>query len=129
MKVIYFELNDWEAGRYYPDKEPFTTWMNERNLYEYLLNNDWCKKNHLITISYFVDMSLSIFIAAPIDWVKENCPSLLDEDSGFILSEEQCHNGDPFMEYDVTKAGAYFPEVKYGVDGHPFLEYKTLILV
>lgn len=25
--IVYFELNDWAAGKYYPNVEPFSTWI------------------------------------------------------------------------------------------------------
>lgn len=27
--IIYFEMNNWFAGRDYPDCEPFLTWMRD----------------------------------------------------------------------------------------------------
>lgn len=32
MEVIYFEVNDWSAGRDFPDCEPFNTWLDIDNL-------------------------------------------------------------------------------------------------
>ena len=35
MDIVYFELNNWFAGRDYPDAEPFLSWMecNKENKY------------------------------------------------------------------------------------------------
>lgn len=103
--IVYFEINDWWAGETFPDKEPFIDWCWE--IRSYLLNTSWCKENKIISIGYWEDMSISVIVAAPIDWVKENCPSLLDEDRRFILTEEEIEDG-PHMKYKEHMIGAYF---------------------
>ena len=43
--IIYFELNDWEPDEYYPNEEPFKTWME--TLPFPLINDEWAKENKL----------------------------------------------------------------------------------
>ena len=75
--IVYFEVNNWFAGRDYPNDEPFKTWMKDDNLHDYFLNKEWVKKNKLVVAVCNVDMSLNLCVAAPKEWVEENCPKLL----------------------------------------------------
>lgn len=76
-EVIYFELNNWFIGRDFPNEEPFVTWIRE----DKFSDDKWLKENKLVCVKSFVDMSLNFCISASRNWVKENCPKLLSEDS------------------------------------------------
>ena len=76
--LVYFELNDWFSGRDYPDEEPFSTWIDDKNT---ISNDEWCKENELVVVYGNYDMSLNWLIAAKEDWVRLNCPKLLSDDS------------------------------------------------
>ena len=80
MDVVYFELNNWFAGRDYPDEEPFTTWCGN-DLRLYFLNEDWVKENNLCVVAENIDMSVNWCITALKSWVLEKCPKLLDQDA------------------------------------------------
>ena len=57
-EVVYFELNNWFAGRDYPDEEPFISWMNvDVHTTKFEDNEEWVKENRLCVAWDFVDMS------------------------------------------------------------------------
>ncbi len=105
-EVIYFELNDWFAGRDYPDDEPFISWMNNDLEIEFG-NEEWVKKNKLCVVADIVDMSQNFCVTAPKKWAEENCPKLLNEFKEFLRNPDE--------DGDV-----------YGRFGHEFLEYNDI---
>lgn len=76
-EVVYFELNNWFIGRDYPNEEPFVTWIRK----DRFSDDAWLKENKLVCVKSFVDMSLNFCVSASRQWVEENCPKLLSEDS------------------------------------------------
>ena len=76
--IIYFELNNWFAGRDYPPFEPFITWL-ENDLKQSFKNDKWVEDNKLVVVCGYIDMSMNYCITAPREWVKENCPDLLSD--------------------------------------------------
>lgn len=101
--IIYFELNNWFAGRDYPAKEPFLSWMRD-DLNIKFRNNDWVKENKLCVVFDFIDMSQNFCITATREWVEQNCPDLLTEFTEFLREPDE----DGYV---------------YGQFGHEFLEY------
>lgn len=77
-KIIYFEVNDWFSERDYPDTEPFLTWMKD-DLNLQFRNKDWVLENKLCIVEQIVDMSINFCVTATEEWVKSNCPCLLEE--------------------------------------------------
>jgi len=82
--IVYFELNNWFAGRDYPNAEPFLSWMRD-DLNQTFRNEKWVKENKLCVVFTMIDMSCNYCITATKDWVLKNCPDLLSD-----------------KEYDVT---------------------------
>ena len=81
-EIIYFEIDNWFAGRDYPNAQPFLSWMND-DLNLAFANNNWCIENRLCVEAILIDMSVCFCVAAPRSWVEENCPKLLtDEECG-----------------------------------------------
>ena len=105
--VVYFELNNWGIYDYYPDKEPFISWMRGLHLSP-IVDNEWVKNNKLVVVYGIIDMSWNFCITAKKSWVEENCSSLLTEDNRFLRYPE-----DPDDEYDL-------PEGRWNM---PFKEY------
>ena len=71
--VVYFELNNWFAGRDYPNAEPFLTWMHT----DIFSNDEWLKENKLVCVKSYIDMSMNFCITASLNWVEKNCPKLI----------------------------------------------------
>ena len=90
--IIYFELDNWFAGRDYPNAEPFLTWMRD-DLNLKFADDNWCKENKLCVIGGVIDMSVCFCIAALRSWVEENCPKL--------LTNEEC--GDTYKIHYFNK--------------------------
>lgn len=109
-EIIYFEFNNWEADVYYPDKEPYITWLgNDLNLY--FSNEQWVKENNLVVTKSIIDMSVNYYIGATKDWVLKNCPSLLNEDSRFLRFQNlEERNNDILFGYWGTPCLSYSKE-------------------
>lgn len=138
-KLIHFELNNWFAGRDYPECEPFETWVTNN---KFISNDEWCKQNKLVVLCGNYDMSINWCITATEEWVKENCPQLLSHEKytyivrrnsrdGFEDVEES-HSYDSFIRtpdedgYVYGRFGWEFPEYteeNYGVHYHEDDDY------
>ena len=70
MEIIYFEVNDWSAGRDFPDCEPFNTWLSIDNLT--FRKKQWLIENKIIVVETIIDMSLNYCVTAPKEWVEKN---------------------------------------------------------
>ena len=75
-EIVYFEINNWFAGRDYPNDEIFYKWIND---YQFR-DDEWCKENKLCVMCGAVDMSMNYCVAAPKSWVEKNCPKLLTDE-------------------------------------------------
>ena len=110
--IIYFEVNNWFAGRDYPDCEPFISWLGD--IGSVFNNDEWCKKQRICVVHELIDMSNNYKITATQDWVEKNCPCLLsDENRKFIC------NIDP-DDYDDDD-NEYYEKCGYG--NGPFLKH------
>jgi hypothetical protein len=75
-EIIYFEINNWFAGRDYPEDEIFYKWINDYQFGK----DEWCKQNKLCVMCGAIDMSMNYCVAAPKSWVEKNCPRLLTDE-------------------------------------------------
>lgn len=75
-EIIYFEINNWFAGRDYPNDEIFYKWIEN---YQFR-DDEWCKENKLCVMCGAIDMSINYCVAAPKSWVEKNCPKLLTDE-------------------------------------------------
>jgi len=89
--VIYFELNNWTPGLYYPDEEPFLSWMHYNTDEEFTIfeNMDFVEENKLVVSIATVEMSIALMVIAPRSWVEEKCPNLLTKYSKFIRNMDE----------------------------------------
>lgn len=109
MEAVFFELNNWFEGRYYPEEEPFVTWMgNDFNIY--FCDENWVKENKLCVVQSIVDMSVNFCVTATKEWVEKNCPMLLKEYRSFLRHRDEDgfvygQFGDKFLEYSKENVG------------------------
>lgn len=132
--VIYIELNNWVPGEYYPDEEPFLSWMEPGNDKEYelplFLNEKFVKDNKLCVGFHFVDMSLNFCITAKKDFIDKMCPRILnDEFKKFIRNPEIDGNvygnwGCKFLNYKEENIGIHFYDLCKNEKGEMY--YKEL---
>ena len=92
-EIVYFEINNWFAGRDYPNDEIFCKWINDSQ-FRY---DEWCKENKLCVMCGAIDMSMNYCVAAPKSWVEKNCPKLLTDEE---------------YEYDINTVRPVEDEVK-----------------
>lgn len=107
-EIVYFELNEWST-EYYPDKEPYISWIvmtKENNYYIKFRDKKWVKDNQLVIVESNVDMSINFCVTAKREWVEKNCPDLLTTYSEFLR--------EPYEDEEL-------PE---GVFGCPFLDWS-----
>lgn len=108
--IVYFELNDWSFD-YYPDCEPYLTWL-DTEVFQFR-NKKWLEENKLIVVETYVDMSSNYCITATEDWVKKNCNEILTTHRQFLRYPEEDENvygqfGCPFLEYSEENIGYWF---------------------
>ena len=75
-EIIYFEINNWFEGRNYPPIESLAKLINSWKFRD----DEWCKENKLCVMCGPIDMSMNYCVAAPKEWVLENCPELLTDE-------------------------------------------------
>lgn len=127
MEVVYFELNNWFAGRDYPMGEPFESWLCN-DLKQTLCNEEWAKENKLVIVCGYLDMSMNYCVTAPKKWVEENCPDLLT-DKSYEYKIRQHRNGeDTIVTYkgffkNFLKFTEEDEELPQGRGGMKFLSY------
>lgn len=124
-EVVYFELNDWFAGRDYPVDGSLKQFVEE-----YLFSkDDWCRDNKLCVRAGNIDMSVNWCITAPRDWVEQKCPELLGDDSYTYVIMTHGRGGTYKTEYKEKYSSFLRYEDEFGrVFGRfdwPFLEYTT----
>lgn len=108
-EVVYFELNNWIAGKHYPSSEPFLSWMHD-DLKIQFNDETWVKENKLCVVFSFVDMSQNFCITASRGWVENNCPELLTKYQEFLRFPNKYGNvtgqfGCPFLKYNESNYG------------------------
>ena len=105
-KVYYIEVNNW-SSEYYPDKEPFISWMSYYELENLpqlkLMDDEWCKGNKICVKWYLLDMSVNFLLTVTKEWVDEWCPFILEDKYKKFLRNKN----------DIGRAS-----------NHTFLEYK-----
>lgn len=109
-EIVYFELNHWSTD-YFPDCEPYLTWMEDEVLQ--FRNQEWIKENKLVVVETLVDMSCNYCITAPRKWVEENCKEILTTHKQFLREPDEDGNiygqfGCPFLEYTEENIGYWF---------------------
>lgn len=109
MEIVYFELNNWFAGKDYPNDEPFLRWMHDDLRIKFRSEN-WCIENELCVVARFVDMSQNFCVTAKKEWIENNCPKLLSEYKEFLRypDEDGCVHGrfgSEFLEWEEENFG------------------------
>lgn len=103
--IIKFSLNNWSAGRDYPEDLPFTI--------EYsgpLFDDEYCKNNKICVNAGLVDMSCNLAVVAPRCWVEKECPCIIGSKFEYD-SEAYCDRfGLEFPEYSEENYGYHFIE-------------------
>lgn len=123
MDVVYFELNNWFAGKDYPNDEPFLSWMrNDLNIK--FRNEKWVIENELCVVASIVDMSSNFCITAKKEWVEKNCPKLLTDYKEFLRYPEKYEDededgevygrfGNHFLEWSEENFGITYDDEEY----------------
>ena len=115
MEIVYFELNNWFAGRDYSNTEPFLGWM-KNDLKQKFRDEKWIEENKLVVVESFVDMSMNFCITTTKEWVEKNCPELLSTYKEFTRKADEDGEppygrfGCPFLEYDEENIGYHYAE-------------------
>ena len=120
-EVVYFEFNNWEPGKYYPDEEPFTDWLDD-DCRQAFCSANWIKKNKLVVVTSLIDMSINYCITAPKSWVEQRCPKLLTEFTQFLRPFEEDKDeqpilgmfGNEFLPYTKENIGLHHQYLKDG---------------
>ena len=116
-KIIYFELNNWSAGIFYPDDGLFRSWMGN-DLQIKFDDENWVTKNKLCVVRELIDMSSNYCITATREWVMNNCPKLLTDYTKFLRYEKddgRVHGrfGTEFKKYREENIGIWDLEENY----------------
>lgn len=111
-EIVYFELNHWDTD-YFPDCEPYLTWMDDKVLQ--FRNKEWLKENKLVVVETLIDMSCNYCITAPRKWVEKNCKEILTTHQQFLRNPDKYCNiygqcGCPFLKYTEENIGYWFAE-------------------
>ena len=120
MDVIYFSVNNWGSGNYYPPTENFEKWMGD-DLNQMFTNDAWCKENKLCIYYGIIDMSINYTVSASREWVEKHCPELLTDDE-YIL--EDIEHKKKYSDFVYTpEEGEDLPDNDY-IGNMPFREYN-----
>lgn len=121
-EIVYFELNNWFAGRDYPDNERFINWMHD-DLNIKFSSEEWAEENHLCVAARLIDMSQNFCITATKDWVEKNCPELLTDYAKFLRHPDEDGDvygrfGDEFLPYEEENFGVTWIDLddEYGYE-------------
>lgn len=111
-EIVYFELNDWMEGTYYPAEEPFVGWMADAQSIPFNDKN-WVHENELCVLMDVVGMSQNFCITAKKEWVEKMCPSLLNVHSKFLCEPNEEGKilggfGHEFLEYTPENIGVCY---------------------
>lgn len=110
-EIVYLEFNHWSTD-YYPDCEPFHSWMYDLTLQ--FRKEDWLLENKLVVVETLVDMSCNYCITAPKEWILGVCPDFFEKYSKFVREPEEDEDtpygrfGCPFLEYTEENLGYWF---------------------
>ena len=119
MDIIYFSVNNWGSGKYYPPTENFEKWLGD-DLNQMFTNDAWCKKNKLCIYYGIIDMSINYTVSAQREWVEKNCPELLTDDE-YIL--EDIEHKKKYSDFVYTpEEGEDLPD-NDNIGNMPFREY------
>lgn len=111
-EVVYFELNNWFPELYYPNEEPFLTWMGRD--YDFLFDDEaFVRKNRLCIVESVIDQSINFCVTAEKKWVEENCPKLLTDYQQFLRQPDSDGKvygnfGDEFLEFKESNIGTHY---------------------
>ena len=127
--VIYFSVNNWFAGRDYPNTPTFREWMKD-DLNLKLRDDNWAKENKLCIYYGVIDMSQNFTVSAPKEWVEKNCPEIIGSKFEYvpsclidgILMPESDRYDMPFKEYNEENFGSTYYETNYWDDDEEDLE-------
>ena len=107
-EIFRFSVNNWmpktDKYGYYPDEEPFTTWLDYEDWDNHLLNNKWVKENKLVVVISNFDMSTAFAVCAPKEFVEFHIPCLIhkaDIYKKFIFNDKD-ENGEYIDDYGLT---------------------------
>jgi len=70
--IVYFYICDWYD---YTGADPLEQWVIDNKFG----NEDWVKENKLCVILVPYVMEIYYFVTAKREWVKKNCPCILDK--------------------------------------------------
>lgn len=125
--IVYFEVNNWTPDKDYPDIPQFTKWVGNSSTdddwdKDTFCDDEYAKENELVISFALIDMSFNFCVCAKKSWVKNNCPSLLDEDKQFMAKicggEPESRFGVPFLEYKPENYGVHHFAEQEGDDGY-----------
>ena len=126
--IVYFTLNNWMVGKYYPPGEPFDSWIRTHQL----SNDDWCKENKICVYYGSIGLSINYCVTATREWVAKNCPLLLSDDT-YIYKEPIYEEHTLKVKETIERIGKFSDFVVYKYNNGeevnnkfnwPFLEYK-----
>lgn len=110
--IVKFSVNDWEVEKDYPSAEPFLTWLYVDNFEDFLMNDKWCKDNKICVKWCIIDMSFNFCITATYDWVKMNCPSILNSKFCYSNNSVRDRFGIKFLDYCEENFGSIDVELE-----------------
>ena len=112
--LISFELNNWFAGRDYPDREPFKSWIVNHAFDD----DEWCRENRLVVLTGSVDMSRNWCITATKEWAVKNCPELLRDIEYTYKTVTHSRDGDKVTWHGNSMSSFIrYPDEDGNVDG------------
>lgn len=124
MDLVFFELNNWFAGRDYPPDGNLNEWVESGKFN----NVAFCKQNKLCVVAGTIDMSENWCVTASKEWVLNFCPELLDGKeytyivyvyaNGRRYEKEERGDCSQFLRYRDEYGDVW------GRFGWPFLEYS-----
>lgn len=81
-------------------------------------NVKWVEENKIFVSMEWVDQAVFLYVSCPIEWAKENCPEMFDEENRKrivpvekALSEE---SGGVYFKPDSTEFGYYYIDNETG---------------
>lgn len=113
-KIIYVELNNWFAGRDYPNIFPVSKWMDDNSICneKYLLDPKWVCRNEIVVAVEIIDQSFNFCISAPESFWDDKCPEIFNY-TQFIYPLQQGELpegqwGSVFLPYTKENIGIHY---------------------